>query len=172
MLDRPAPAGARGLHAGNSGSAYVFIFQTKVLAQLLRNIRRLTELRQVSTIFTLAIGRFPQSGDSTFDYLLQLACERFRDPAPSARNDAIEKLWDGWERLRTLAGGKKGESTQAMVGAVASPGNRFRELVKKEAQALTKIGNEFHIRHFETDKPRCCLPRWTTFFIACLRSST
>ncbi len=138
--------------AGNSGAAHVFVFQSKILTPLLRDIRRLSELRQVPTILTQAIGRLPQSGDATLDNLLQLACERFRDPAPSARNDAIEKLWDGWERLKTLAGGNKAESAQAMLDAVALPGSRFRELVETEARALTKIGNEFHIRHFETDK--------------------
>ena len=138
--------------AGNSGAAHVFVFQSKILAPLLRDIRRLSELRQVPSILTQAIGRIPQSGDVTLDNLLQLACERFRDPAPSARNDAIEKLWDGWERLKTLAGGNKGESAQAMLDAVALPGSRFRELVETEARALTRIGNEFHIRHFETDK--------------------
>ena len=139
-------------HAGNSGAAHVFVFQTKILTPLLRDIRRLSELRQVPTVLNQAIGRLPQSGDATLDNLLQLACERIRDPAPSARNDAIEKLWDGWERLKTLAGGNKAESAQAMLDAVASPGSRFRELVETEARALTKIGNEFHIRHFETDK--------------------
>ena len=138
--------------AGNSGAAHVFVFQSKILTPLLRDIRRLSELRQVPPILTQAIGRLPQSGDTTLDGLLQLACERFRDPAPSARNGSIEKLWDGWERLKTLAGGNKGESAQAMLDAVALPGSRFRELVETEARALTKIGNEFHIRHFETDK--------------------
>lgn len=139
-------------HAGNAASAQVFVFQSKILAPLLRDLRRLSELRQVPSILTQAIGRLPLSGDSTLDDLLQLACERFRDPAPSARNDSIEKLWDGWERFKTLAGGSKGESAQAMLDAVAMPGSRFRELLETEARALTKIGNEFHIRHFETDK--------------------
>lgn len=139
-------------HVGNSLSAHVFVFQSKILTPLLRDIRRLSELRQVPSVLAQAMGRLPLSGDSTLDNLLQLACERFRDPAPSARNDAIEKLWDGWERLKTLAGGSKGASAQAMLDAVALPGSRFRELLETEARALTKIGNEFHIRHFETDK--------------------
>ena len=139
-------------HVGSSLSAHVFVFHAKILEPLLRDIRRLSELRQVPSVLAQAIGRVPLSGDTTLDNLSQRACERFRDPAPSARNDAIEKLWDGWERLKTLAGGNKAESAQAMLDAVASPGSRFRELVETEARALTKIGNEFHIRHFETDK--------------------
>ena len=138
--------------AGNSGAAHVFVFQSKILAPLLRDIRRLSELRQVPSVLTLAIGRLPASGDPTLDDLLQLACKRFRDPAPAARNDSIEKLWDGWERLKTLAGGGKRESTQAMLDATAIPGSPFRALLETEALALTKIGNEFHIRHFEADK--------------------
>lgn len=139
-------------HVGSSLSAHVFVFQSKILVPLLRDIRRLSELRQVPSDLAQAIGRVPLSGDTTLDNLLQLACERFRDPAPSARNDAIEKLWDGWERLKTLAGGNKGESAQAMLDSAALTGGRFRELLETEARALTKIGNEFHIRHFETDK--------------------
>ena len=139
-------------HTGGSLSAQVFTFHGKVLLPLVRDLRRLSELRQVPSVLTLAIGRLPASGDPTLDDLLQLACKRFRDPAPAARNDSIEKLWDGWERLKTLAGGGKRESTQAMLDATAIPGSPFRALLETEALALTKIGNEFHIRHFEADK--------------------
>lgn len=139
-------------HTGNALSAQVFVFHSKILVPLLRDLRRLTELRQVPSVLTLAIGRLPLSGDSTLDDLLHLACKRFRDPAPTARSDSIEKLWDGWERLKTLAGGSKRESAEAMLDATADPGTPFRALLETEAVALTKIGNEFHIRHFEKDR--------------------
>ena len=139
-------------HTGSALSAHVFIFHSKILLPLLRDLHRLSELRQVPSVLTLAIGRLQTSGDSTLDDLLQSACKRFRDPAPSARNDSIEKLWDGWERLKTLAGGSKRDSAQAMLDATAAPGSPFRALLEAEALALTKIGNEFHIRHFEADK--------------------
>ena len=29
---------------------------------------------------------------------------------------------------------------------------KFRDLIGKEAKELTRIGNEHHIRHFETDR--------------------
>ena len=65
------------------------------------------------------------------------------------RREALEKLWDAWERMKTLEPGNKGESTKALLDKAATePG--FRDLLETEARKLTEIGNGFHIRHSET----------------------
>lgn len=146
-------------NVGTALSAHVFVFNQKILVPVIRDLRRLTELRQVTYVLTDAMGKLPTSGDAILDNLLEDASKRFRDPAPIARRDAVEKLWDGWERLKTLdASGNKSASIQVLLNAAAEPGSTFRTLLETEARALTDIGNSFHIRHFETNKAPVPLP--------------
>lgn len=146
-------------HVGSALSAHVFVFNQKILVPVIRDIRRLTELRIVAPVLTQAMGTLLGSGDAILDNLLEDASNRFRDPAPAARRDAVEKLWDGWERLKTLdASGNKSASIQVLLDTAADPGSKFRTLLETEARALTDIGNSFHIRHFETNKTPVPMP--------------
>lgn len=91
-----------------------------------------------------------QTGDAELDRLLQIATARFLDPDIDVRRDALESLWDSWERLKTLLPGKdKRESAEAMLAKV-SCGVEFRKMLEKETTDLTRIGNTFRIRHSET----------------------
>lgn len=133
-------------------SAHVEGFASKLLAPLVRDIGRLTESRPLPPILFEAMGRLPTSGDATLDELLQVACTKFKDPAPQARQDAIEKLWDAWERLKSLeVTENKRMSVEALL-VRASSDPSFRDHLNREMKALTEIGNVFHIRHFETDR--------------------
>jgi hypothetical protein len=70
------------------------------------------------------------------------------------RRESLEKLWDAWERLKTLEPGRdKRESAGRLLNkAAAEPALRAR--LEQEACELTEIGNKFMIRHTETDKIR------------------
>jgi hypothetical protein len=57
---------------------------------------------------------FPLSGDDVLDELLQEACRKFKDPAPQSLQDATEKLWDSWERLKALEDREKKESVKIL----------------------------------------------------------
>lgn len=94
-----------------------------------------------------------ETGDSELDRLLSVAQQKFQEPDPTIRTEGLEKLWDAWERLKTiLPGDKKASVTQLLDQAVTEP--TFRTRVEEEAIALTKIGNDFMIRHTETGKPK------------------
>ena len=84
--------------------------------------------------------------------MLEVARQKFLNRAPDVRRESLEKLWDAWERLKTLEPGKdKKTSTKALLDKVtADPA--FRERLETEATQLTDIGNKFMIRHTETDK--------------------
>jgi len=43
------------------------------------------------------------TGDRTLDVLLEEARTKFSDPNPLIRREALERLWDCWERLKSLA---------------------------------------------------------------------
>ncbi|MCA9422692.1 MAG: hypothetical protein KC587_18505 [Nitrospira sp.] len=89
------------------------------------------------------------SGDDKLDQLLDLARTKFLDPDSVVRREALEKLWDAWERVKTLEPpANKRESTKALLDKAATE-PQFRKLIENEARSLTDIGNNFHIRHSE-----------------------
>ena len=93
------------------------------------------------------------TGDRELDRILEDARRKFLDPDLRIRIDALEKLWDAWERVKTLEEpGNKRESIRRLLDAVASATPRFRAMLEKEAQALTDAGNSLMIRHSETNR--------------------
>jgi hypothetical protein len=95
-----------------------------------------------------------KTGDDELDRLLGVAREKFLDPDPEMRAEAVEKLWDGWERLKTLVlPDDKKVSVKQLLDQVA-PEPSFRAVIEAEAGMLTSIGNDFMIRHSEVAKPK------------------
>jgi len=91
------------------------------------------------------------TGDPDTDKLLESARRRFLHPDPTERVVALEHLWDAFERVKTLEPGKdKKASIAALLDRVAA--GPFRALLDDEGLALTRIGNDFRIRHAETEK--------------------
>ncbi len=139
-------------YTGSNLSDYVEAFASRFLFPLLRDISRLTESRPVPPVLFEAMSNLPTSGDATLDSLLRDACLKFKDPAPKARAEATEKLWDAWERLKSLEVQGNKRLSVALLLDQASLEPVFRSYLEAEAKSLTEIGNAFHIRHFETDK--------------------
>jgi hypothetical protein len=93
-----------------------------------------------------------RTGDGVLDTLLETARTKFLHPDVTVRHEALEKLWDAWERVKTLEPGKdKKESAGCLLDRVASE-PMLRDVLEREAQELTRIGNTFMIRHTETGK--------------------
>ena len=95
-----------------------------------------------------------RTGDNDLDGLLETAIDRFLSPKPEARQDAMEKLWDAFERLKTIEGGKdkKARATALIDRAISDDAPVFRSVVETEFKAMTKVGNELRIRHFEVGR--------------------
>ncbi len=91
-----------------------------------------------------------QTGDSKLDDLLHSAREKFTSPEATTRKEALEKLWDAWERLKSLEDADKKAGTGKLL-AKAITERRLRGQIEKEARELTEIGNAFMIRHTECD---------------------
>ena len=137
---------------GSTLTGYIRKFADTVLEPLVRDLIKLSESRILPPVLFEAMGRLPKSGDSTLDGLLDEACKKFRDPAPSSRKEAVERLWDAWERLKSLDNSNNKKLSVAILLDRASNEPNFRRLLEEEAEALTRIGNDFHIRHFETNR--------------------
>jgi len=96
-----------------------------------------------------------RTGDAELDKLLESARQKFMAPSEDEHRDALEKLWDAWERLKTVDVSDKKSGTQKMLDEAAdSNQSKFRALLEQEAMSLTKAGNSLFIRHSETVQER------------------
>ncbi|MDP2899072.1 MAG: hypothetical protein Q8Q12_21250 [bacterium] len=93
-----------------------------------------------------------KTGDNDLDRLLETARGKFLNRSLDIRKEALEKLWDAWERLKTIEPGKdKRTQAKALLDKATTEPN-LRARLEKEAMELTEIGNNFMIRHTETTK--------------------
>lgn len=85
--------------------------------------------------------------------LLTEAIMLHKQPYPELPRDAVEKIWDALERLKTYyINLDKKHSAAKIVNDMAHGQAEFTDLFNAEFKALTDIGNSFRIRHHETDK--------------------
>ena len=91
-----------------------------------------------------------RTGDQELDDLLDTAIQRYLLPEPEARQDALEKLWDAFERLKTIENQDKRAGVTTLIDrATARDAIVFRSTVTEEFRVMTKIGNKLRIRHSE-----------------------
>lgn len=84
--------------------------------------------------------------------LIQNAIDKFRSPRLDERRIALEKLWDAFERLKTIEipeGKRKKQSADLLLSKASFGHVPFKDVLENECKALTDIGNQFQIRHFE-----------------------
>ena len=96
------------------------------------------------------------TGDGELDRMLEAARCKFIKPNEAIRREALDSLWDAWERLKTLGDGsdKKTQIKSLLDQTAGSSSPKFREALEREANELTRIGNHFQIRHSERNQER------------------
>ena len=105
--------------------------------------------RLVPTAFVGLLNNSTISMDSETNALLSSAVQKIKATNLEIRREALEKLWDCWERVKSLDNpNNKKASTEALLNKCASEEN-FRNLLEAEAKTLTEIGNKYQIRHTE-----------------------
>ncbi len=93
-----------------------------------------------------------KTGDRILDVMLEESRIKFSDPAPLIRREALERLFDCWERIKSQADTtNKAKSIKAILDATASE-PAFRAVLEKDARELTEIGNGHLLRHHETSQ--------------------
>lgn len=108
----------------------------------------LTEVLDLNVNIELLFEKQVSTEDEDLNRLISEAKERYLKP-----NDqvvAIEKLWDAFERIKTYYGEDKKKSAQKLVERMSLEIDR--NLLEEEFSLLTRIGNEYRIRHHEIDK--------------------
>lgn len=92
------------------------------------------------------------TADSRLNELLQESTYNIIKPDMSSRINALEKLWDAFERLKTYYSENKKTSIEQIIKELSN-GNALLETdLNAECKSLTTIGNTYQIRHFEKDK--------------------
>jgi len=120
------------------------------------------ELNQIGAIVRLAppilheslLHAVFQTGDHTLDQMLEEARRKFLSPDLSLRREAVERLWDAWERMKTL---ERPDNKKISIGILLDKAARepeLRKVLADEARELSEIGNSFHIRHTEVTQTR------------------
>lgn len=93
--------------------------------------------------------RFFDTGDSILDRMLEESRLKFLNRDPKVRREALERLWDCWERLKSLENPQNKKQSITTLISKAANDPAFVKLLDDEARTLTEIGNSFHIRHSE-----------------------
>jgi hypothetical protein len=89
------------------------------------------------------------TGDRMLDNMLDECRSKFSDRNPLVRREALERLWDAWERLKSLADpSDKKRSVKTILDTVTSVPS-LRERLETEATELNSIGNSHLLRHSE-----------------------
>jgi hypothetical protein len=132
----------------------------RTVDNLIRDLSRLADRRIMPPVLDAALQeQYQESGDADLDRLLRDAQAKFRDSNPVVRKEGLERLWDAFERMKTLLDStdKARSATQLLDLTAQQPA--FRALLRAESTSLTDIGNRFHIRHFETNRAPIDDPR-------------
>jgi hypothetical protein len=103
------------------------------------------ELSNGSTLIKLAKVEKVLTIDQELNILIEEAKKRFKNP--NDKKIALEKLWDAFQRIKTYFGDNKKVSAEELVNLIS---NDFDfEFINSEFKTLTKIGDQYNIRHHE-----------------------
>ncbi|MBT0993903.1 hypothetical protein KIN34_06335 [Cellulomonas sp. DKR-3] len=105
--------------------------------------------RGTAEVQSVMAGLNPASGDARLDELIGEARSLYTSHRASDRAVALERLWDAFERLKTidLPGGDKKLSIEKLLSNLDAT---WRPTIEAEMTTLTNLGNNFAIRHHET----------------------
>lgn len=89
------------------------------------------------------------SGDETIDSLLNVAKSKILSARFEERKIALEKLWDVFERCKSVYNEDKKKSVEKLLDKVSGGDAAIKKMIEEEMRQLTDIGNKFQIRHSE-----------------------
>ncbi len=93
------------------------------------------------------------TADKKVHDLLTTSLEKIHNPRFEERKLGLEKLWDAFERIKTVYDQtkNKSDSINKLLGDISSGNDLLQSELSDECRLLTNIGNKFQIRHFESD---------------------
>ena len=113
-------------------------------------IERIEETSVLSNEIEAKINSVTEPG---IKELLTVAIQKHKSPHPADQRDAAEKIWDAFERLKSYYTHlNKKDSADKIINDMADSKANYVSLFEAEFKALTVIGNDYRIRHHETNK--------------------
>ena len=117
-----------------------------------RQINRVTDACDLLHVAQSDLRDIPEVG---LRKLLEEALMLCRKARPDEHHLATEKIWDALERLKTFYVTEKidkKKSAAKLITGMANGNASFARIFEEEFKTLTIIGNDFRIRHHETNK--------------------
>lgn len=103
-----------------------------------------------SSIYANIEANIGKSMECGVKELLQKATEYYNR---GNKEVAVEKLWDAFERLKTIINpNDKSRSINHLIYKISYGVPEYKSIIETEFSTLTKIGNNFRIRHHEVNK--------------------
>ena len=129
------------------------IFKMSGLQYVLTNDRQIERITDVDGFVRQVAKDVSFVTEKGMREIVTEAIALYHNARPAMHHLATEKIWDAFERVKTFyADLDKKRSVEKLIGEIANGNGAFEELFSNEFMALTDIGNEFRIRHHETDK--------------------
>lgn len=92
------------------------------------------------------------SNDNDLKSLIEAANSLYRKNTSDDSQLALEKIWDALERSKTYFGTDKKQSVARIKKCVSEDDEQIAQMIDDELNTLTRIGNQYQIRHFERGK--------------------
>ncbi len=96
--------------------------------------------------------------------LMKDAVSYYKRPGGKARQLSVEKIWDAFERLKTICSKDKKKSSEQLINNMTENLQPVKKFLEQEFGDLTSIGNNFRIRHHETGKIEISDQRYYDYF--------
>ena len=142
----------------------------KFSGTVFRNVQAIVDLleralEEQATI-SFELSEF-QINDAEFFRLVEQSFQLYKEAKIGM---ATEKVWDAFERIKTYYQQyDKKASADRLLDVISKGDVAYKTMLLEEFSALTKLGNEFRIRHHETDKKDiCCAEHYAYLFNRCL----
>lgn len=126
--------------------------KTGLLYQLTENLE-IERTEEASVLSEKMLDDIDDITESGVRELLIIALQKHKSPYPNDQKDAVEKIWDAFERLKSYyatSQKEKASSIDKFLTDMSGGEEYFKHLFDTEFKALTNdIGNACHIRHSE-----------------------
>lgn len=91
--------------------------------------------------------------EQTLKDLILEAEHHYRSKDINSKQRALEKIWDAFERVKTYYYTyNKRDSIEKIIQKISNEDTDLKNRLDAEFKELTEIGNNYQIRHFETNK--------------------
>ena len=129
------------------------IFQKTGLQYILTDDKRIERVVDNNEVLEVAKETVEDLKEKGAKDLIKGSLQLYKSPRPESRRDAMEKIWDAFERIKTYYTNMDKKHSSAKIIQNISEGNAsYHDLIENEFRKLTEIGNNYRIRHHETDK--------------------